>query len=70
MSNVHTVSINFHQNGGIDVYEAINGIWEWVHEGASPQSKAFARNVIKTLDESGYAAKMPGVNSIEFQKEY
>lgn len=70
MSNVHTVSVNFYQNGGVDIYEAFNDIWGFIHKGSSPQSSAFARNVIKTLDEGGYAAKMPGINSIEFRKVY
>lgn len=66
---VHTVSVTFHQSGTTDVYESINNVWNFIHTGISRQSRAFALNVMKTLDADGYAVKMTGANSFEFQKE-
>lgn len=64
----HEVSVNFYQNGEADVYEAFNNIWQFIHKSNSPQGRSFVRNVMKTLDSSGYTVKMVGVNSFEFSK--
>lgn len=68
-NSTHTVSVSFNQNGSIAVYEAIDSVWNFIHGGFSRQSRAFALNVMKTLDANGYAVKMTDVNSFEFQKK-
>lgn len=64
----HEVSVNFYQKGEVDVYEAFNNVWQFIHKGSSPQSRKFAANVLRDLDNQGYLVKMVGANSFEFTK--